>query len=348
MKNKIVTVALTGLLTLGGAVATPSIMFAETAATTQDEARIGFVKDGVVTDVDENGDPVLSAQATRRTRGYSVKFYGNYNGVYRPYTNAIDWETYLREAKNAAAYLLMTGDGVAVHNLVDGACGRLDAYRYNDAWTFERNCRAVDDILYGLRRDISPYRDASWWTDDYYWYDCYLDRDYWGYGYNYDYWYRNRDRRHRRDWDGTNRYYTSNSDNESASSTEETYRLSKDGDHVYTTSKVEREALIKNGWTSEGTAWQSSKSSKKPVYELVNAAGNKHMYTSNKTERDSLVAAGWKDEGTAFYASDKGVAVYRLSNAVADHFFTTSTSERDALVSSGWTFEGVAFNVAKK
>lgn len=338
MKRSIVTVALTGMLAFGGSVAVPGIMLADDAVVqTQKGNPIGCVVDGIVQDVDENGNVVLDAQASRRpTKTYGVRFYTTAG---RPYTNTIGWDTYVTSARNAIAALLSRNDSVDVRVLVATANKKLNNYCYNTGWTFERNCREIDSILSGLRCDIAPYRNSTWLDADCYWYDTYLGTD-------YRYWDRNWDC-NRYDW-RYNRYWDCGCDyyEEKKVETEDCYRLTKDGDHIFTTSSADRQDLIANGWTSEGTAWKVRKNSSTPIYEVLNPSTCKHFYTKSKSERDSLVKAGWQDLGTAFYGSDSSkVAVFRLVNSEGEHFFTKSTKECSDLEKAGWKKECIAFYV---
>ncbi len=75
------------------------------------------------------------------------------------------------------------------------------------------------------------------------------------------------------------------------------------GDHHYTTSKTEYDALKKKGWKQEGIGWYSYKGSNGvALYRLYNpyAKGSTHHYTTNEAERSALVKAGWKSEGIAW------------------------------------------------
>ena len=127
------------------------------------------------------------------------------------------------------------------------------------------------------------------------------------------------------------------------------YRLynKNSGEHFYTISVAERNALIKAGWSYEGAGWKSPKSSKTPVYRVYNPNTGDHHFTISKSEKDYLVKLGWRDEGVAFYSDDsKTVAIYRQYNPNAKsgaHNFTASKSENDTLVKAGWKAEGIAF-----
>ena len=88
---------------------------------------------------------------------------------------------------------------------------------------------------------------------------------------------------------------------------EDVYRLYNPnaGDHHYTTSKAEKDMLVKVGWKYEGVGWKSGGSSK--VYRLYNPnakGAGAHHYTLSKGEYDFLVKKGWKGEGVGWYADD--------------------------------------------
>ena len=119
------------------------------------------------------------------------------------------------------------------------------------------------------------------------------------------------------------------------------------GEHFYTASVGERDALVKLGWKSEGVGWIAPDLSDVPVFRLYNKYGGEHHYTTSESERDTLVAGGWTDEGIGWYsAGEDGVPLYRQYNPHAvscNHNYTLSTGERDALVGLGWEDEGVGW-----
>ena len=72
-------------------------------------------------------------------------------------------------------------------------------------------------------------------------------------------------------------------------------------EHLYTTSKAERDALVRTGdWNAEGIAFYSG--GKKPVYRLYHSGLKVHLYTSDTNERAVLIQRGWNDENIAWYA----------------------------------------------
>ncbi len=119
------------------------------------------------------------------------------------------------------------------------------------------------------------------------------------------------------------------------------------GEHFYTASEKERNALVKVGWEYEGVAWEGPSYSNTPVYRLYNENSGDHHYTPSKRERDNLVKQGWKDEGIGWYSDDaKTKPLYRLYNPNAgtgSHHYTTSARERDSLVKQGWQDEGIGW-----
>ena len=131
------------------------------------------------------------------------------------------------------------------------------------------------------------------------------------------------------------------------------YRLynPNSGEHFYTSSKEEKEMLLKAGWTDEGDGFLAPVESKTPIYRLYNPNVGDHHYTSSTEERDMLVKAGWKAEGIGWYADDaEGMPMYRLYNPNAvtgTHHYTSSEEEQKHLISLGWVDEGIGFYACK-
>lgn len=131
------------------------------------------------------------------------------------------------------------------------------------------------------------------------------------------------------------------------------YRLynRNNGEHFYTTSRMEKSNLIYIGWQYEGAICFVSKSSGTPVYRLYNTNSGEHHYTTNKDEKDMLVGLGWNDESIAWYSDDnKKIPLYRLYNPNAkgvyeagSHHYTVDESEASYLASIGWTREDVGW-----
>ena len=195
---------------------------------------------------------------------------------------------------------------------------------------------------YGVVGGFDPWTGESYAIDNRG--NEYYGNEYYGVGYTYSdpYYYNNYGYRY---YDSS--YYSSSSSSSSSSESKECYRLLNpaNGDHIFTTSSSDRDRLIREGWTSEGTAWKARSSSSVPVYELTNNVTGKHFYTKDANEHATLLKGDWRDGGVAFYADTAGTAVYRMCNSIGDHFYTMSTSERDTLVKNGWVNEGTGFYV---
>lgn len=132
------------------------------------------------------------------------------------------------------------------------------------------------------------------------------------------------------------------------------YRLynPNSGEHFYTASIEERDAVRDAGWDYEGKGWSAPAASSTPVYRLY--SGTDHHYTTSAVEREHLITVGWNDEGIGWYSDDgHGVSLYRQFNPNVDpyaetnnsgsHNYTTSRGEHDSLVSVGWRDEGVGW-----
>jgi len=112
------------------------------------------------------------------------------------------------------------------------------------------------------------------------------------------------------------------------------------GEHLFTASIEEAEALLTLGWESEGVAFIAPRESDAPVFRMC--AGF-HTLITEIGELHSLVENGWRFEGLAFHAGGS-VPVYRAYNPNSgDHVFTVSPEERDHLERLGWSDEGIAF-----
>ena len=127
-----------------------------------------------------------------------------------------------------------------------------------------------------------------------------------------------------------------------------TYRLYNPytGEHFYTQSADEHDALKGLGWSSEGVGW-TAPSDGDPVYRLFNPYSDDHHYTMSEEERDALAGLGWRYEGVGWYSDkDQGAPLWRQYNPYAKtgaHNYTLSAEENMALVSLGWRHEGVAW-----
>jgi|GEM_PF-6255677 len=129
----------------------------------------------------------------------------------------------------------------------------------------------------------------------------------------------------------------------------EMYRLynKNSGEHFYTASAEEKNALVTAGWNYEGIGWTAPGFSLTPVYRLYNSNAGDHHYTTSAGEMKALVKAGWNYEGIGWYSDDNnGTALYRQYNPNAKtgtHNYTTNKKENDALVQLGWKEEGIGW-----
>ncbi|MDO4537992.1 MAG: hypothetical protein Q4B54_07505 [Coriobacteriales bacterium] len=126
------------------------------------------------------------------------------------------------------------------------------------------------------------------------------------------------------------------------------------GEHFYTKSTGEKDALVKAGWIFEGVAFLTAKADTADsveVFRAYNPNGGDHHFTTSKGEMDLLVTAGWKNEGVAFYGlgttkGENNKRIFRLYNPNAltgSHHYTTSEGEKNLLVDVGWNDEGTAW-----
>lgn len=122
------------------------------------------------------------------------------------------------------------------------------------------------------------------------------------------------------------------------------------GEHHYTASAVERDAISAIGWSYEGVGWIAPAEGGEPVYRLYNAYADDHHYTLSAEERDAMVSVGWTYEGVGWLSSPEGVEgnvpVWREYNPYARtgaHNFTTSMTEHVVLCELGWRGEGVGW-----
>ena len=119
------------------------------------------------------------------------------------------------------------------------------------------------------------------------------------------------------------------------------------GEHFYTGSLEERDALVEAGWNYEGIAWQAPVHGGLPIYRVFNPNNGDHHYTGSQEEVDTLVDAGWNYEDVAWNTPLTGIGVHRLYNPNAQcgsHHYTTSEEEVAMLVEAGWQYEDVAWN----
>ena len=118
------------------------------------------------------------------------------------------------------------------------------------------------------------------------------------------------------------------------------------GEHFYTASAYERDALVRAGWRYEGAGWNAPLTGN-PVYRLYNPNAGDHHYTPSAYERDSLVRAGWRYEGVGWNTSVAEMQpLYRLYNpnaATGTHHYTLSAYEATHLTFVGWRYEGIGW-----
>ena len=130
--------------------------------------------------------------------------------------------------------------------------------------------------------------------------------------------------------------------------TETMYRLynPNSGEHFYTSSPVERQAVIDAGWNDEGVGWTAPTEGIK-VYRLYNSFAGEHHYTTSEAERDMLVSVGWTwEEGGWFSDPNESVPLYRAYNPNAyanNHHYTLDWGEFQTLLGLGWQDEGVGW-----
>ena len=135
----------------------------------------------------------------------------------------------------------------------------------------------------------------------------------------------------------------------SSATTQAMHRLynPNSGEHFYTGSESERDAVIAAGWGYEGIGWTAPATSSVPVHRLYNANGGEHHYTMDEGEKDFLVSVGWSYEGIGWYSDEaKTVPLFREYNPNAfanNHNYTTNTAEHEWLLSLGWQDEGYAW-----
>lgn len=122
------------------------------------------------------------------------------------------------------------------------------------------------------------------------------------------------------------------------------------GEHFYTASTVERDAVIAAGWNDEGIGWTAPTEGIQ-VYRLYNSFAGEHHYTFSEIERDALVDVGWTDEGIGWFSDpNENVPLYRAYNPNAfanNHHYTAELGEFIILLNLGWYDEGIGWYAAK-
>ncbi|WP_043167272.1 InlB B-repeat-containing protein [Bifidobacterium callitrichos] len=134
------------------------------------------------------------------------------------------------------------------------------------------------------------------------------------------------------------------------------------GDHYYTKSKAEYEALVKLGWNAEGNKFDAVRTRTastgsyagdpkavpanlgEKVFSVYNPNTGEHLLTS-ETEAKALARVGWNNEGLKFYAPQNGsVAVYRIYNPNTNgpaHAYV-GKDEGTKVVAKGWKWDNNA------
>ncbi len=127
------------------------------------------------------------------------------------------------------------------------------------------------------------------------------------------------------------------------------YRLSSNGNYLYTASADERDH---SGFAWNGVAFYGadpSDPSTRPVYRLSDNSGH-FFYTVSAAERDYFTQRqGYHLNGISFYVNENQgnsvSPVYRLSNSKGSFLYTISATDRDnAVQTSGFNYNGVSFN----
>ncbi|NTW28848.1 MAG: multicopper oxidase domain-containing protein [Coriobacteriia bacterium] len=136
----------------------------------------------------------------------------------------------------------------------------------------------------------------------------------------------------------------------------------KNGDHFYTASVAERDAIVVNWptvFTYEGIAYSvnlDNPANNTPLYRFYNHVRDTHFFTASAAEKDMVIAT-WPTiftfEGVAYNVSATAAAnttaVYRFYNVQnGGHFYTISVAERDTVIATWpniYTYEGVVFYI---
>lgn len=115
------------------------------------------------------------------------------------------------------------------------------------------------------------------------------------------------------------------------------------GEHLFTTSKKERDDLVSKGWRFENAAIRVHTQLGDPVYRLLNPWTGEHHYTTDAKEVEQDVQAGWKNEGIAFHSSgSKGmVSMYNPHVKSFYHHYTSDLAEIARMERDGWIRENV-------
>jgi hypothetical protein len=129
------------------------------------------------------------------------------------------------------------------------------------------------------------------------------------------------------------------------------YRLynKNTGEHFYTESAYERDALKRVGWNDENIGWYAPKGGT-AVYRVYNpnSKGGDHYYTASHYEASQLVKKGWRWDNKAkavFYSggTKKIYVAYNPNAASGSHNYTMSSYEQNSLLKNGWKYGKVQF-----
>ena len=131
------------------------------------------------------------------------------------------------------------------------------------------------------------------------------------------------------------------------------------GVHLYTSSEVERDAILENlpNYVSEGSAYVSvdpftGSPEPEQVYRFLNSDTGTHLYTVSKLEKDlvqqNLPNFSLETESFFAFAEEQPgtIPVYRFFNTdTGAHFYTPSETEREAVEETlpNYQSEGIAY-----
>lgn len=131
------------------------------------------------------------------------------------------------------------------------------------------------------------------------------------------------------------------------------------GVHLYTSSEVERDAILENlpNYVSEGSAYISvdpftGSPEPEQVYRFLNSDTGTHLYTVSEVERESVEQnlPNFSLETESFFAFAEEqpgtIAVYRFFNTdTGAHFYTPSQTERETVEQTlpNYQSEGIAY-----
>ena len=129
------------------------------------------------------------------------------------------------------------------------------------------------------------------------------------------------------------------------------------GVHFYTSSEIERDAVLElDNFNFEGASYASvdplsGQPEPVPVYRFLNQDTGVHLYTTSETEREAVQELdNFSFEGEAFFAYESevegSIPIYRFFNTTSGaHFYTPSAAERDNVEANlpDFASEGIAY-----